>query len=67
MPGKTVPITAIRVGKRHRKDLGDIRSLARSIQEIGFCIRLSFGLTGNSLRGNGGYEPLSCWAGRTCP
>jgi N6-adenosine-specific RNA methylase IME4 len=35
MPGKTVPITAIRVGKRHRKDLGDIRSLARSIQEIG--------------------------------
>jgi len=31
----TVPITAIRVGKRHRKDLGDIRSLARNIQEIG--------------------------------
>ena len=35
MGTKTVPITAIRVGKRHRKDLGDIRSLARSIQEIG--------------------------------
>jgi ParB/RepB/Spo0J family partition protein len=35
MATKTVPITAIRVGKRHRKDLGDIRSLARSIQEIG--------------------------------
>jgi N6-adenosine-specific RNA methylase IME4 len=35
MATKTVPMTAIRVGKRHRKDLGDIRSLARSIQEIG--------------------------------
>jgi ParB family transcriptional regulator, chromosome partitioning protein len=35
MATKTVPIAAIRVGKRHRKDLGDIRSLARSIQEIG--------------------------------
>jgi ParB-like chromosome segregation protein Spo0J/N6-adenosine-specific RNA methylase IME4 len=35
MVTKTVPITAIRVGKRHRKDLGDIRSLAQSIQEIG--------------------------------
>jgi N6-adenosine-specific RNA methylase IME4 len=35
MATKTVPITAIRVGRRHRKDLGDIRSLARSIQEVG--------------------------------
>jgi ParB family transcriptional regulator, chromosome partitioning protein len=35
MATKTVPIVAIRVGKRHRKDLGDIRSLAQSIQEIG--------------------------------
>jgi N6-adenosine-specific RNA methylase IME4 len=35
MATKTVPITTIRVGKRHRKDLGDIRSLARSIAEIG--------------------------------
>jgi len=32
---KTIPISAIRVGRRHRKDPGDIRSLARSIQEIG--------------------------------
>ena len=32
---KTISISAIRVGKRHRKDLGDIRALARSIQEIG--------------------------------
>jgi ParB/RepB/Spo0J family partition protein len=35
MATKTIPLSTIRVGKRHRKDLGDIRSLARSIQEIG--------------------------------
>ena len=35
MATKTVPLSTIRVGKRHRKDLGDIRSLARNIQEIG--------------------------------
>jgi N6-adenosine-specific RNA methylase IME4 len=29
------PIASIRVGDRHRKDLGDIASLARSIAEIG--------------------------------
>jgi len=32
---KAIPISAIRVGKRHRKDLGNVRSLARSIAEIG--------------------------------
>ncbi len=32
---KVIPISAIRIGRRHRKDLGNIRALARSIQEIG--------------------------------
>ena len=35
MATRSIPLSAIRVGKRHRKDLGDIRFLARSIQEIG--------------------------------
>jgi hypothetical protein len=35
MTTRSIALSAIRVGKRHRKDLGDIRSLARSIQEIG--------------------------------
>jgi ParB-like chromosome segregation protein Spo0J len=35
MATRSIPLSAVRVGKRHRKDLGDIRSLARSIQEIG--------------------------------
>jgi N6-adenosine-specific RNA methylase IME4 len=32
---KSVPLSSIRVGKRNRKDLGDIRGLAQSIAEIG--------------------------------
>jgi N6-adenosine-specific RNA methylase IME4 len=32
---KSVALSSIRVGKRHRKDLGDIRALAKSIEEIG--------------------------------
>ena len=32
---KSVPLSSIRVGKRHRKDLGDVRALAQSIAEIG--------------------------------
>jgi ParB family transcriptional regulator, chromosome partitioning protein len=32
---KSVPLSSIRIGKRHRKDLGDIRALAQSIAEIG--------------------------------
>jgi ParB family chromosome partitioning protein len=30
-----VPIQAVRVGERHRKDLGNLRELAQSIKEIG--------------------------------
>ena len=32
---KAIPISAIRIGRRHRQDLGNVRPLARSIQEIG--------------------------------
>lgn len=31
----TIPVTDIRIGSRHRKDLGDIESLARSIDQLG--------------------------------
>jgi ParB-like chromosome segregation protein Spo0J len=31
----TVPITDIKIGERHRKDLGDIDALAKSINEVG--------------------------------
>jgi len=35
MTGATLPLAAIRVGERHRKDVGDLDSLARSIADIG--------------------------------
>jgi N6-adenosine-specific RNA methylase IME4 len=31
----TIPVTDIRLGPRHRKDLGDIEALARSIDKVG--------------------------------
>ena len=34
-PADVLPIAGIRIGQRHRKDLGDLDSLARSIAEIG--------------------------------
>src|SRR5262245_50708665 len=34
-PRLTWPIANIRIGKRHRKDLGDIDALARSMAQIG--------------------------------
>jgi N6-adenosine-specific RNA methylase IME4 len=35
MSGGTMPIAAIHVGERHRKDMGDIAGLARSIADVG--------------------------------
>lgn len=32
---KTLPISKIKVGSRHRKDMGDLRSLAQSIRKNG--------------------------------
>ena len=33
--GAVLDIAAIRIGKRHRKDMGDLASLAADIAEIG--------------------------------
>ncbi len=35
MTAATMPLAAIRVGKRHRRDIGDIESLATSMAEVG--------------------------------
>ena len=32
---RTVPISSIKVGARHRKDMGDIKGLAASIEFVG--------------------------------
>jgi hypothetical protein len=31
----TMPITDIKVGKRHRRDMGDIKAFATNVREIG--------------------------------
>ncbi len=33
--GESLPIAGIRIGPRHRREFGDIASLARSIEEVG--------------------------------
>jgi hypothetical protein len=38
-PADVLPIADIRIGRRHRRDLGDIASLARDIDEIGLLPR----------------------------
>jgi ParB family transcriptional regulator, chromosome partitioning protein len=35
MSGGTRPIAEIRIGERHRRDMGDIEALAASIEDIG--------------------------------
>lgn len=47
----TLPLTAIRVGERHRKDLGDLDSLARSIADIGLLHPVVVTPAGNLIDG----------------
>lgn len=35
MSAATMPISAIRIGARHRAEMGDLRSLAKSIETVG--------------------------------
>ena len=35
LAGERIPIAAVRLGDRHRKDVGDLQGLARSIAEVG--------------------------------
>jgi ParB family transcriptional regulator, chromosome partitioning protein len=46
-----MPIDAIKVGKRHRQDLGDIEALAKSIAANGLLHPITVDATGNLLAG----------------
>jgi hypothetical protein len=35
VPTREIPVSQIRIGKRHRKDMGDVKTLAQSIEEHG--------------------------------
>jgi ParB family transcriptional regulator, chromosome partitioning protein len=45
------PVDAIRVGKRHRRDLGDIAALAASIEDIGLLHPITVDEQGGLLAG----------------
>jgi ParB family chromosome partitioning protein len=47
----TLPLDQIRVGKRHRKDLGDISALAESIEDIGLLHPITVDQDGRLLAG----------------
>jgi ParB family chromosome partitioning protein len=51
MAPSTMPVTAIRVGKRFRKDLGDIDALAASIEDIGLISPIAVTPDGKLLAG----------------
>jgi ParB family chromosome partitioning protein len=47
----TMPISRIKVGKRHRRDLGDIAGLAASISDIGLLNPITVDEDGRLLAG----------------
>jgi ParB family transcriptional regulator, chromosome partitioning protein len=47
----TIPISRIKVGKRHRRDMGDIESLAASIADIGLLHPITVDEDGRLLAG----------------
>jgi ParB family chromosome partitioning protein len=51
MAPSIMPVTAIRVGKRFRKDMGDIDSLAASIKDIGLISPIAVTPDGELLAG----------------
>ena len=48
---KTLPLGNIRVGKRHRRDMGDIEGLAASIADIGLLHPITVDEDGRLLAG----------------
>ena len=63
-----LPISKIKVGKRHRKNLGDLTSLAASIKELGLLHPIVVRPDGKLIAGEkGGSGPSSSWAGKASP
>ena len=67
LQGADHPVDAIRVGERHRKDMGDIAGLAASMAEPGCCTPSSYGPTAPSSPASAGCARHSCSAGRRFP
>ena len=56
-------IADIRIGERHRKDMGDIEGLARSIDEIGLLHPVVVRPDGTLVAGERRIKVLADWVG----
>jgi hypothetical protein len=67
-PLTSVPIAGITIGDdRIRRDLGDIKSFAESIADIGLLNPITIDENGRLLSGSGGSRPASISGGRRSP
>jgi ParB-like chromosome segregation protein Spo0J len=64
---QTRPITAIKVGHRHRKDLGDLESLAESLQAVGLLHPVVIDARNRLIAGQRRLEAAKLLGWRTIP
>jgi ParB-like chromosome segregation protein Spo0J len=64
---QTRPIAAIRVGRRHRKDLGDLESLAESLERVGLLHPVVIDATNRLIAGQRRLEAAKLLGWQTVP
>ena len=63
----TFPIDQIRVGERHRRDLGDIDGLAASIAEVGLLQPIALTFDGHLIAGERRLRAVELLGWKTTP
>jgi hypothetical protein len=64
----TMAVRDIKVGKRIRKDMGDIEGFAESIKELGYLLNpITVDQNGKLWPGHGGLRLASCSGGKRFP
>ena len=58
------PVDSIHIGHRHRRDLGNVNSLARSISEVGLLHPIPIPADGTLIAGDAACERANPLAGR---
>jgi ParB family chromosome partitioning protein len=64
---KVVPIGEIKVGRRHRKDMGDLEGLAASIEDIGLLNPITVDEAGRLLAGARRYAACKLLGWKAIP
>jgi hypothetical protein len=67
MISDTMPIANIKIGTRHRKDMGDIAGLAASIADVGLLHPIVVRADGTLSQASGGLRPARGSAGLAAP